>query len=70
MADMSEKKGRNGGCPVFGVESGGPLIGLGILMILFGIIPNLIGIPGTFPFFITVLLIVFGIFLIWSGLTR
>jgi hypothetical protein len=60
---------RDNGCPVFGVESGGPLLGLGILLILFGIIPLAIRnmpVPVPVPF----VFIGFGIFLIWAGLTR
>ncbi|NTV00238.1 MAG: hypothetical protein HGA55_03835 [Methanoregulaceae archaeon] len=57
------------GCPVFGVESGGPLLGLGILLILFGIIPLAIGsMPVPVP--VLFVFIGFGIFLIWAGLTQ
>jgi hypothetical protein len=56
-------------CPVFGVRSGGPLIGLGILIILFGVIPFLVDqIP--LPVVGTLIFIGFGIFLIWVGLTQ
>lgn len=57
-------------CPVFGVESGVPIIGLGIVIILFGIVPLLLGPTGDFPVFISAILIGFGIFLVWTGLTR
>jgi hypothetical protein len=65
---MEEEKGPEG-CPLFGVESGAPVIGLGILMILFGAIPPAIG---SMPFSLPVALVFigFGIFLIWTGLTR
>ena len=57
-------------CPVFGVESGVPIIGLGILILLFGIVPLLPGPTGGFPVFIAAILIGFGIFLVWVGLTQ
>lgn len=67
MPDLNGEEGQ--GCPVFGVESGGPVIGLGILMILFGLIPAAIeGIRMPFP--IVLMFIGFGSFLIWAGLTR
>jgi len=56
-------------CPIFGVRNGGPIIGLGILLILFGIIPIIIGsIPLPVP--VALLFIGFGGFLIWVGLTQ
>jgi len=56
-------------CPVFGVRSGGPIIGLGIIMILFGLIPLGIGnVPLSLP--VSLLFIGFGVFLIWAGLTK
>jgi hypothetical protein len=56
-------------CPVFGVKSGGPIIGLGVLLILFGIIPLIIGsIPLPVP--VALVFAGFGIFLIWAGLTH
>jgi hypothetical protein len=66
--------GRDGGhtgcCPVFGVESGIPLIGLGVLMMVFGIVPLLLHAGTPFPVPITALFIGFGIFLIWAGLSK
>jgi hypothetical protein len=56
-------------CPVFGVKSGGPIIGLGFLLILFAIIPYLI-IPGSMPALIAILFAGFGIFLIWAGIAK
>ena len=56
-------------CPVFGVKSGGPIIGLGILFLVFGIVPLAIsGMP--FPVSVALLFIGFGGFLIWAGLTQ
>ena len=56
-------------CPLFGVKSGGPIIGLGILIMFFGIIPVVIGgIPLSVP--VALLFIGFGAFLIWTGLTQ
>ena len=55
-------------CPVFGVQSGVPVIGLGILIILFGIIPLLLQIPLTIP--VSMVFIGFGLFLVWAGMTR
>jgi hypothetical protein len=56
-------------CPVFGVRSGGPVIGLGILVIIFGIVPVAIG-NRPIPASIDILFIGFGGFLIWIGLKR
>ncbi|NYT16908.1 MAG: hypothetical protein GKC06_02745 [Methanomicrobiales archaeon] len=56
-------------CPVFGVRSGGPIIGLGILLILFGLIPLVIG-AVSLPIPVIVVFIGFGVFLIWTGLTK
>lgn len=56
-------------CPVFGVESGGPVIGLGVLVILFGLVPLLIS-PRSFPFFMSIVFLAFGLFLIWIGFRR
>jgi len=57
-------------CPVFGVENGVPIIGLGIIIILFGIIPVLILPAGIIPVPVSAMFIGFGIFLIWAGLTK
>lgn len=57
-------------CPVFGVRSGIPLIGLGILLILFGILPFFFIPAAPLPVPITVLFTGFGLFLVWAGLTR
>lgn len=67
---MSEKEDScSDTCPVFGVRSGGPIIGLGILMILFGLVPLGIGeIPLPVP--VIGIFIGFGVFLIWAGLTK
>jgi hypothetical protein len=56
-------------CPAFGVESGVPLIGLGILLILFGIVPLFI-LRVPFPAPIAIVLAVFGLFLIWAGVWK
>ena len=66
MADDDKLLGRS--CPVFGVKSGIPIIGLGILMILFGIIPLLLQIPLSIP--VMLVFIGFGLFLIWAGMSR
>ncbi len=64
-----EKEEDPASCPVFGVESGWPMIGLGILIILLGIVPFSIGqIPLPVP--ILLIFIGFGLFLIWAGLTK
>jgi len=54
-------------CPVFGVESGGPVIGLGLLLILFGIFPLLPGAYRILPLPLTLLFIGFGTFLVILG---
>jgi hypothetical protein len=65
---MTDERGSDN-CPVFGVRSGGPIIGLGVLLILFGIIPLIIGsIPLPVP--VALVFVGFGIFLIWAGLTH
>jgi hypothetical protein len=64
-----EKEYYSSCCPVFGVKSGWPIIGLGSLMILFGLIPLWIGqIPLPVP--VVVIFIGFGVFLFWVGLTN
>jgi len=64
-----EKEHSTSRCPVFGVKSGGPVIGLGILVILFGLIPFLaIKIPLPLP--VALIFIAFGLFLIWAGITQ
>jgi len=64
-----EERNTNQCCAVFGVKHGGPVIGLGILLILFGLVPFVISqIP--VPFSIILLFIGFGVFLIWVGLTE
>jgi hypothetical protein len=57
-------------CALFGVQSGIPLIGLGVLMILFALVPLVM--PGLLPlpFPIELVFIGFGIFLIWLGFTH
>lgn len=68
---MSENDGeRTGCCPVFGVESGIPLIGLGVLMMIFGIVPHLFSSPAPFPLPVTGVFIGFGAFLIWAGVSK
>ncbi len=57
-------------CPIFPVRSGVPLIGLGILMLLFAIVPAMM--PGMvpLPLPVAVLFIGAGFGMIWLGLTR
>ena len=61
------------GCPItamYALKSGVPIIGLGILLILAGSIGFLIpGIPVP-PFPVPLILVGFGLFLIWLGLTK
>ncbi len=57
------------GCVIFGVESGVPIIGLGILIVLFGFIPLILGqdsdlIP------VVLLFTGFGLFLVWVGIRK
>jgi hypothetical protein len=67
---MTHEEKKPACCPVFGVGSGVPIIGLGVLLILFGIIPFLILSAGTMPVPVSAIFIGFGIFLIWAGLTK
>ncbi|MDD1719531.1 MAG: hypothetical protein LUQ25_05690 [Methanoregulaceae archaeon] len=65
---QTEQKGRS--CPVgYGVESGVPIIGLGLLLILFALVPYLIG-TGAMPIPIAVIIAAGGLFMIWAGLYR
>jgi len=67
MAD--DNKPESDRCPVFGVRSGGPVIGLGILILLFGIIPLFIkGMQLPVP--VALVFIGFGVFLVWAGLSQ
>lgn len=67
---MKDEHKTNGSvCPVFGVESSGPIIGLGFLMILLGLIPfGIHQIP--FPIPAALVFVGFGFFLIWVGITK
>lgn len=56
-------------CPVFGVQSGVPVIGLGLLILFFGIIP-LIWLRQPVPIPVTIVFIGFGLFLVWAGMTQ
>ncbi len=54
-------------CGVFSVKSGGPMIGLGLLMIIMGVLPWLLGqmSPYLLAFFCGV-----GLFFCWLGFAR
>jgi hypothetical protein len=67
---MTDEKMDTDSCGVFGVDHGGPVIGLGILLILFGLVPFLLSGPSAFPVVMSVVFAVFGGFLIWLGMTR
>jgi hypothetical protein len=56
-------------CAAFHVESGVPIIGLGILFLGIVVVPILLGI-GTVDCIVIVLFGGFGVFLIWLGLTK
>jgi hypothetical protein len=56
-------------CGVFPVESGGPVIGMGIIFLIAAIIPFLLGI-GMIALPAILLFGGFGIFLIWLGFTK
>ena len=61
------------GCPVtrlYAIKSGVPVIGMGLLFILMGVIGLLF--PRTFPVdaVVTPLFVGFGVFLIWLGLMK
>jgi hypothetical protein len=60
------------GCPItrlYAIKSGVPVIGMGLLLILMGLIGFVM--PRTFPLdvVVTILFVGFGIFLVWLGLT-
>jgi hypothetical protein len=65
----SDSRQRGHCCPFFGVKSGGPIIGLSMLLILFAIVPYII-LPGTMPIVIAVSFVGFGIFLVWIGIAK
>jgi hypothetical protein len=56
-------------CPVFGVRSGALPIGIGIVLILFAVIPYIIGIQAA-PLPVIIVFIAAGIFFMWMGLSR
>lgn len=57
-------------CPISGVESGGPVIGLGLLAILFGAFPFFPGIVNVLPLPLSLVFIAFGLFLVWMGIRK
>jgi hypothetical protein len=57
-------------CPVFGVESGGPIIGLGLLIIFFGIVSLMSGPVQAFPLPLSLIFFGFGVFLVWLGFKK
>lgn len=69
-SDHDEQKNGVRTCPVFGVESGGPIIGLGLLIILFGIAPVFLGTVQVFQFPAILIFTGFGTFLVWLGLKK
>jgi hypothetical protein len=62
-----EQEGR---CPIFGVKSGIPPVGLGALLILFATVS--LYVHGLSPIYLPVLIIFtgFGLFLVWMGIAR
>jgi len=60
----------DGTCPFAeGIENGLPVIGLGLFLILFALVP-LIAVPRIMPLPVTIFLGGSGIFMIWAGLYR
>ncbi len=57
-------------CPVFPVDNGALLVGLGLFMILLPIVPVIIGIPQVMPPFMGVLIGLFGAALVWKGMIQ
>lgn len=57
-------------CPIFGVQSSIPVIGLGILLILFALIPLVMPGMAPVPFPVGLIIIGFGLFLVWLGFTH
>ncbi|MDH7593857.1 MAG: hypothetical protein QHG99_05825 [Methanomicrobiales archaeon] len=57
-------------CAIFPVESGAPIIGLGILMAAFAIVTYLIAGYEPMPLPVAAVFLGFGIFLVWLGLKR
>ena len=54
-------------CGIFPVKSGGPVIGLGLLMIAMGVIPWLLG---QIPPYLLVFFCGVGPFFLWLGFTK
>ncbi len=57
-------------CAIFPVQSGVPVIGLGIFIAAIGIIGYLLSGEGAMPLPVAAILVGFGIFLIWLGIAR
>jgi hypothetical protein len=56
-------------CGVFPVRSGGPVIGLGLVLLTIAVLPYILGI-GTTALPASILFGGFGLFLLWLGFTK
>lgn len=74
MRSDGSTDGQNAGgersCPIFGVESGIPVIGLGALLILFVTVPILAGQADIVPLPVAFVTVGFGVLLVWLGLKK
>jgi hypothetical protein len=61
---------RKESCAVFPVESGGPMIMMGVFFAGVAIVSQVIGGNGTLPLPISLLFAGFGIFCIWLGIRK
>jgi len=57
-------------CPVFPVRSGAPIVGLGIFIVAIAIVMGANGDRDAFPIPLAALLAIFGLFLVWLGMTK
>jgi len=57
-------------CPIFPVRSGVPIVGLGIFIVAIAIVMGVTGDRDAFPIPLAALLAVFGLFLVWLGVTK
>lgn len=58
------------GCPVFPVQSGGPVIIGGLLLLGMAVVGWILGGERMMPLVIAFLFVVFGAFLLWLGVSR
>jgi len=68
--ECENSTGEKKSCPVFVVESGGPIIGLGLLIIFFGIVSLVSGSVQALPLPHSLIFFGFGVFLVLLGFKK